>query len=288
MCGITIFVISFYDAQFLQVCKKRNCYDRYPTCGLRCAEKLAKGGADPTLCDRPKLAGHNQCGNQCKDAAKLACLLCKSRPKFKRYHLCGKTCKQLSAKQTPLILEAPEGHATWEMVQKKFDSAWKYGTKPQIKKIYKIIESRNFLMPYDKYKYKVGNEVFRYHGTSRKCTLGSNGNTMLCNDSTCALCCILKTSFKTSLANPHGAFGPGIYTSSAANKAHSYSNHGNGALLLTKVVLGQVHSVTQFGEVSSCPAGKHSVVFDRNAGALNETIIYSDDAIRPVFMIIFK
>lgn len=102
----------------------------------------------------------------------MACLMCKSRPKFKQYHLCGKTCKQLSTKHTPLILEAPEGHATWDMgtpafhiaffdehslfartVQKKFDSAWKYGTKPQIKKIYKIIESKNFLQPYDKYKF---------------------------------------------------------------------------------------------------------------------------------------
>ena len=59
-------------------------------------------------------------------------------------------------------------HATWDMglwtcpsyflnpdvlpVQKKFDDAWKYGTKPTIKKIYKIIEGKTFLLPYDKYK----------------------------------------------------------------------------------------------------------------------------------------
>ena len=29
------------------------------------------------------------------------------------------------------------------------------------------------------------------------------------------------------------------------------------------------------------------VVYDRQGGRLNETIIYSDDAIRPVFLIIF-
>ena len=29
------------------------------------------------------------------------------------------------------------------------------------------------------------------------------------------------------------------------------------------------------------------VVFDRQNGALNETIVYSDDAIRPVFLITF-
>ena len=37
-------------------------------------------------------------------------------------------------------------------MQKKYDDAWKYGTKPTIKAIYKIIESKTFLMPYDKYK----------------------------------------------------------------------------------------------------------------------------------------
>jgi len=237
---------------------------------------------------KPKETGYSHCGNTCRNAAKVACLLCKSRPKFKHYVLCGKTCKKISTKQTPLILEAPADHATYDMVIKKFDAAWKYGTKPVIKKIFKIIESKTFLLPYDKYKKKVGNEVFRYHGTSRKCTLGSGTNTMLCNDSTCALCSILKSSFKTELANPSGAFGAGVYTSSAANKAYSYSANGRGAMLLTKVILGTPYPVTAFGAVSSCPAGYHSVVFDRNNGSLNETIVYSNDAIRPVFLIMFN
>ena len=37
-------------------------------------------------------------------------------------------------------------------MQKKYDDAWKYGTKPIIKRIYKIIEGKSFLLPYDKYK----------------------------------------------------------------------------------------------------------------------------------------
>ncbi|KAJ3505088.1 hypothetical protein NLJ89_g7600 [Agrocybe chaxingu] len=236
---------------------------------------------------RPKLAGHNQCGKACADNAKVSCLLCKSRPKFKRFHLCGKTCKSFSVKITPLILEAPRGHATYELVESKFKSGWKVNTPPAIRNVYKIIENKNFLQPYDRYKKTVGNEVFRYHGTTRRCTLGSNGNTQLCSNSQCALCCILKTSFKTSLANPTGAFGPGIYTSSAANKAYSYSAGGTGAVLLTKVVLGKVRTVNAWNEVMSCPPGFHSVVFDRQNGQLNETIIYQDDAIRPVFLITF-
>ncbi|KAF8901076.1 hypothetical protein CPB84DRAFT_1778420 [Gymnopilus junonius] len=276
------------------VCLAKPCRDsRYVTCGLACAEKLCRGGANPNNCDychrRPKAPGFNQCGKACADSAKFACLLCKSRPKFKRYHLCGKTCKQIAIKSTPLILEAPPGHATYEMVENKFKTAWKYpGTPcPPIKKIYKIIEGKNFLQPYDRYKKSVGNEVFRYHGTTRRCTLGSQGNTKLCSNNTCPLCSILKSSFKTSLAKPSGAFGPGIYTSSASNKAYSYTSSGSGAMLLTKVILGKVRQVNGWNEVMSCPPGFNSVVFDRQNGSLNETIVYSDDAIRPVFLVIF-
>ena len=64
---------------------------------------------------RPKQSGHEQCGTKCKDKARVACLLCKSRPKYKRYHLCGKTCKSLATENTPLVLEAPEGHVTFDM-----------------------------------------------------------------------------------------------------------------------------------------------------------------------------
>jgi hypothetical protein len=63
---------------------------------------------------KPRLSGYNQCGITCRDSAKVACLLCKSRPKFGRYHLCGQTCKQIAMKGTPLILEAPQGHSTYD------------------------------------------------------------------------------------------------------------------------------------------------------------------------------
>jgi len=62
-----------------------------------------------------KLSGQDQCSKICLEAAKVACLLCKSRPKYKQYHLCGKSCQQISTKRTPLLLDAPEGHATWDL-----------------------------------------------------------------------------------------------------------------------------------------------------------------------------
>jgi len=278
------------------VCLVKRCRDsRYVTCGLTCAEKLCTtGGANPNLCDychrSPKIAAQNQCSDTCKAAAKLACLMCKSRPKHRRYHLCGKSCKEIAIRQTPLILEVPKGHVTYEMVENKFTTSWKFPNTriPIIQRIYKIIENKLFLQPYDKYKKAVGNEVFRYHGTTRKCTLGATGNTNLCTNTTCPLCSILKTSFKTSLANPSGAFGAGVYSSSASNKAYSYTGAGAGAMLLTKVVLGNIRKVTGWNEVMSCPPGFNSVVFERQNDCLNETIVYSDDAIRPVFLIMFQ
>jgi len=183
-------------------------------------------------------------------------------------------------KGTPLILEAPQGHSTYDLVEQRFKRAWGTGSFPTIKKIFKVIEDKSFLMPYDRYKRRVGNEVFRYHGTRQTCTLGVGGNTQLCSSGSCALCSILRTSFKVSLANPSGSFGAGIYSSSSASKARGYSG---GPIILTKVVLGKAYD-TSAGFVRSCPNGYDSVVHAANA-VNNETIVYTDDAIRPVFLL---
>ncbi|KJA13313.1 hypothetical protein HYPSUDRAFT_49917 [Hypholoma sublateritium FD-334 SS-4] len=277
------------------ICTVNPCLEnKFVTCGIKCTEKLcSSGSSNPRMCNychrRSKAPHSDQCGPECSEKAQTACLLCRSRPKYQQYHLCGKTCKEIAAKWTPLLLEAQVDHATYIFVEKKFKNAWRAtGKAPAIKRIYKIIESSDFLQPYDRYKKRVGNEVFRYHGTSRQCALGTSAsNRKLCSSKTCALCRIIETSFKTSLANPSGGFGPGIYTSSAANKAYSYTVGGARVMLLTKVILGKVRTVSAFNEVMSCPPGFHSVVFNRQNDTLNETIVYSDDAIRPVFLITF-
>ena len=78
-------------------------------------------------------------------------------------------------KSTPLLLEAPKGHETYEMgmsyssisgrrilgdidihiaVEKKFQKAWHNvtGPLPTIKKVFKVIENDEFLKPYAIYK----------------------------------------------------------------------------------------------------------------------------------------
>jgi hypothetical protein len=187
-----------------------------------------------------KEKNQSYCGQSCRDKAKHACLYCRSRPKNGRYHFCGRQCRNMAAKDSPLLLEVPRDHATFEMgtisstlcddcsyamdvVETKFKGAWKMSRAcPQVKKVYKVVESAAFLSPYDTYRCvsrlpmthcaclmcgrrSVGNQVFRYHGTKRICKLGEEGHTKLCKNASCAACSILNTSFKVNLANPGGA-----------------------------------------------------------------------------------
>ena len=84
------------------------------------------------------------------------------------------TCKRIATKSTPLILEIPKGHTTYDMgmilrafcrssgltflltVENKFKSSWTAGASnplPTISKIFKIIENDEFLKPYDQYRF---------------------------------------------------------------------------------------------------------------------------------------
>jgi len=60
---------------------------------------------------------------------------------------------------------------------------------------------------------------------------------------------------------------------------------GSGTMLLCKVVLGKPWDIAN-GHKTACPPGYDSVVYDPN-GAANETMVYTDDAIRPVFLLVF-
>ena len=94
----------------------------------------------------------------------------------------------------------------------------------------------------------------------------------------------------------------------ASTRAHAFCGGARGSMLVAKVVLGKVSTAT--AGIPACPAGFDSVsesifrcsstisglaahdrclvqvTYDTN-GPHNETIVYTDDAIRPVFLIAF-
>ncbi|KDQ12221.1 hypothetical protein BOTBODRAFT_97543, partial [Botryobasidium botryosum FD-172 SS1] len=266
------------------------------TCDLNCLKILCNGGGDRSKCnychDRPKSSNaYDQCGRTCRDRARDACLMCRCRPRLGKYHFCGQTCQKIATSKAPGILEVPQNHVIWKMVETRFLEKWNPPLRrfpappPTIKHVYKIIETPSLLAPYEDYKYKIGNEHFCYHGTGRECRLGS-GQETLCSLHECAICGVLRTMLDVKFADFCGGFGPGIYTSSASNKAYEFVGD-NGVMLLNKVCLGRVYNANRFNEVMSLPPRHDSVVYNNDNGQTNETIVYDNDAIRPVFLIVF-
>ena len=123
-----------------------------------------------------------------------------------------------------------------------------------------------------------GNEKRRWHGAKRKCFLGDPGNTELCADPGCSLCCIIRTSFDLKFGGG-GRFGTGIYMSSVSSKSvpalpnglldvhltqgfafrsNEYSKNigiksNLKPLLLSKVVVGNGKVLTQRSQTLSGP-----------------------------------
>lgn len=115
-----------------------------------------------------------------------------------------------------------------------------------------------------------GNEQRRWHGTKRVCNLGEAGNTTLCTDNKCALCCIIRESFDIKYYKSNtkwGRFGAGIYTSSTSSKSNDYSQSlgvsSMKAMLLNKVVVGRGEKLIQDSPNLTAPptAGYDSVCY---------------------------
>ncbi|KAJ3557059.1 hypothetical protein NM688_g1676 [Phlebia brevispora] len=211
-------------------------------------------------------------------------------------------------------------------VTSQFRFQWLHGTPlPRIVKIWKLFGTRELTDRFMKYKLEVerrieqlgGNSRRRWHGTTRACDLGDNDRaTEFCQDQECCVCSIIRTSFDKAQFGARtnfGRFGAGIYTSATSSKVRSllvfieYASlpipqetlQANDyvatkrstykAMLLCEVIMGNAVKLTvNHPHLTSPPRGYDSVVGEPGDDLnYDESIVYRNDAIRPLFLVIY-
>jgi len=238
-----------------------------------------------------------------------ACMLCKEMPKTiyngKESDFCSRRCRETAISSAPIILEVDRSHNAFQNVESQFIGGWKHLTAtPQVLKIWKIFEGDETANKFAQYKLAVerrtglpgGNTRRRWHGTVRACNLGDDDeNRIICNDTECSLCGIVGSSFQIVNARTRtnfGRFGEGIYTSATSSKANDYVHEltsGYRAMLLNSVVMGRTIKLTTTDESLTKPPDGYDAVVGEPGGDLNydESIVYENDAIRPLFLLIY-
>ncbi|GJE95779.1 PARP catalytic domain-containing protein [Phanerochaete sordida] len=219
---------------------------------------------------------------------------------------CSIKCRDEVQKTAPRILPIPSWHAEFRDVAALFQDKWKHPATPnkplpgRVLIVYKVYSRKGHMKRFQAYKQSVGNPRRRWHGTTRCCRLGdSPTSTSFCSNSQCALCSILKDSFKLAKAGRAGPssyqrFGQGIYTSATSSKSFDYIKNLGGsphlAMILTEVVMGKACKITQEDNtLTKPPKGYDSVVGEPGLTVnFDEAVVYTDDAIRPKYLIIFE
>ncbi|KAE9387033.1 ADP-ribosylation [Gymnopus androsaceus JB14] len=275
---------------------------------------LAPGCSNRAHFNFKKLTYGDYCSLSHKTLGETLCLMCLQNARQTNSHFCSKRCADNAEVNGPMLLEVPAGHVTFENVSDRFKASWQHPgtTCPSVKYIYKIVSPKLSLAAYNRYKAAVearlggklrpagrsaGNENRRWHGTTRECHLGDNGQTQFCGSKTCSLCCIVKTSFDLSLFGKKtgwGRFGRGIYTTSTSSKANDYSDNKSPsslrAILLNQVVVGKQYKLLYNNVTLTKPPPGYDSVLGEKGGSLNydELVVYTNDAIRPSFLVMYE
>ncbi|KAJ7679197.1 hypothetical protein DFH06DRAFT_506746 [Mycena polygramma] len=222
---------------------------------------------------------------------------------------------------TRLVTLSPQD-PTYAQLEKHFQDAWTHPKKPkpQVHAIFEIVLTEESLVGFLRYRALVeisrvprhANEQLLFHGTNRGCLLGDEKTrTKLCKLAGCLLCAVIRNSFdvaKCGKRHKFRRFGTGIYTTACSSKADDYftgvPDSPFRAVLVNRVVVGNPLT-RQYNaeEITELPFGYHSVICshlfvspshhlqvvgvpgaDLNYG---ETVVYTNDAIRPAYLIIY-
>ncbi|EPS93929.1 hypothetical protein FOMPIDRAFT_1055537 [Fomitopsis schrenkii] len=186
------------------------------------------------------------------------------------------------------------------LLSKQFRDQWKLPS-PAPTIVWKIYCDQGHIDKFQRYKLAVerksnvqgGNSRRRWHGTVRACTVGeSPGKSALCNNTLCSLCNIIRTSFRIPNHGGNLQWGKGIYTSATSSKANLFAREQGGsgfkAMLLNDVVLGRVFKMSADNTTLTQPPMGYDAVVGEPVGGFDEAIVYTSEAIRPLFLIIYK
>ncbi|EKM57017.1 uncharacterized protein PHACADRAFT_254491 [Phanerochaete carnosa HHB-10118-sp] len=202
------------------------------------------------------------------------------------------------------LVEVPPSHVTFLDIQAQFESQWqRTPVPPKVHKIYSITCSKQHIAKFDRYQAEVGqriglanrNIVRYWHGTTRACRVGDNSSRLNpCSSRDCSLCSIMKWSYNLPVRKAYARFGSGIYTSSTSSKAFDYHRELGGskygALLLNEVVAGNPLCLTDScPDFTQLPSGYDSVqVIPGRSLVYDEYVVYTEAAIRPVYLVLCK
>jgi len=203
---------------------------------------------------------------------------------------CSKFCKQAAGDNTgPQVFGTQVSSAKFADIQNQFNDKWKSsGSPPAIKSIW-FVEDPTLMKRYKTYCASIGdvpvkgfgknpgNQQRRFHATKLGCRF--NG-TPCSNTSSCYVCSIMKTGFKSSKAGASAGtrFGAGIYCSSTSSKAYQY---GREAMFVVGVACGVCDISQSSGGLTP---GTHSRIVNNSD---DECVVFEDAAIVPRYLIIF-
>ncbi|CAJ0826972.1 14076_t:CDS:2 [Entrophospora sp. SA101] len=253
------------------------------------------------------------------------CLRCDAKTVSTEEDFCSKKCKNWVKQNAPCLLKLSETSEKYNKIGMQFLLGWKHPDKksPEISSIHAICCSGFMVNRYNTYRDKVekkhqlegqvspednskmsaGNERLRFHGTGTQCLIGISDDGVVCDDSECSTCCIIRKGYKLKFikkSNGFKRFGNGIYFSATSSKSDDY-NFGsqksfNGAkyktMLLNKVVVGNGRQlIFNNDKLNKPPHGYNSVLGEPNLmGNLNydEVVVYKEKACIPQYLIVYK
>ncbi|KAG8963967.1 hypothetical protein FRC03_002398 [Tulasnella sp. 419] len=273
-------------------------------------------------CQSPAIHRSSYCMAHCRTAIRQGlipgCLVCQERPKLAEHQYCGEECQEGLTKRAPCLLRLGHFDPQYKSAADMLRNSWN-GFKsppPELVYVYKVIFPESLWKRHTDYRDQLekrhnfqsrdlapGNELRRWHGTRRNCTLGDDPAALeFCSSASCCLCGILQHSFDRGWAGRapkrpcKGRLGKGIYTSFSASKANEYSaspsNTPLKALILATIAAGNTYDVTtRVQNLEKPPDGFDSVFGIVEQGSEyedDEVAVFDNDAIRPIFVVIYR